>query len=240
MSTEPPTPGPSEKIALGGSKLISETEDMRRMEIVPVSQSEFAQFDHLHNHGPLDDKISRSMLTGSRVTVMGWDTPCIGLNLNGNLISINVTNIHKRRKNAWGRYINVYLAYTLPDYRYKGYASRLITHLEETAIAGGCNRLKSLAGSWAGVRLHMHFGHTFWGIAKTGEIVVDSPLAPGMKFPDGIPEDVRNRTVEPAHILTQSELYKILLTSERFKDSVEKEEKDLVEILDGYFERMRR
>lgn len=226
MSHEPSTPDPEKKIALGGSKLL-----------VSVTPEEFTAFDKEHNSALLDDKMSRSMLSGSRTAVMAWGTPCIGLMIDNELQSINVTSIHKKAKNAWGRYINVYLAYTVPVYRYKGYASILIRHLEEQALAEGCKRMKSLAGSWAGVRLHMHFGHHFYGVAKQGEIVVDTPLAPGLEFPEGIPVDVRNRAENP-HILTRAELRQILTTSERFKDAVA-QEKDFEVILDGYFWRRR-
>lgn len=167
-------------------------------EIVSVTPNEFAIFDQRHNHAPLDDKISRSMLSGSRVTVMSWGVPCLGLLLNGELVSVNVTNFSKRaRKNAWGRYLNFYLAYTVPEHRLKGYASRLVEHVEKTAIEGGWNRMKSLAGSYGGMRLHMHFGHQFWGIAKKGEFIVDTPLRGGDEWPDGVPIEARNAGVVP-------------------------------------------
>jgi GNAT superfamily N-acetyltransferase len=166
--------------------------------IVGVTPSEFAEFDRLHNHAPLDDRISRQMLSGSRVAVMSWGVPCIGLKVDDVLISVNVTNFSKsKRKNAWGRYLNFYLAYTVPEYRHQGYASRLVEHVERTAIEQGYNRMKSLAGSYAGVRLHMRFGHTFWGIAKKGEFIVDTPLKSGDEWPEGIPIEARNAGPNP-------------------------------------------
>jgi GNAT superfamily N-acetyltransferase len=227
-SDEPPTPDPFEKIALGGSKLI-----------IPITPSEFERFDKEHNSALLDDKMSRSMLSGSRTAVMAWGTPCIGLMVDYELLSVNVTSIHKKPKNAWGRYINVYLAYTVPAHRYKGYASTLVEHLEKEALAEGCTRMKSLAGSWAGVRLHMHFGHHFYGVAKNGELVVDTPLISGLTFPDGIPVDVRNRTVGEARLQTRDDLIEILTTSERFKDSMAGRPA-AERAVDRYFERMRR
>jgi len=129
---------------------------------------------------------------------MQWGVPCLGLLVCGELLSVNVTNFSKsKRKNAWGRYLNFYLAYTVPEHRYKGYASRLVEHVERTALEQGYNRMKSLAGSYAGVRLHMRFGHQFWGIAKRGEFMVDTPLRSGDEWPEGIPIEARNGSLEP-------------------------------------------
>jgi GNAT superfamily N-acetyltransferase len=190
MSEPTQSTGPENKIVLGRSSSL--------FEVVPVSPSEFALFDQLHNHAPLDDKVSRSMLSGSRVAVMSWDVPCIGLLVDNELVSVNVTNFSKsKRKNAWGRYLNFYLAYTVPEHRYKGYASLLVEEIEQRAIAGGWNRMKSLAGSYAGVRLHMHFGHHFYGIAKKGELIVDTPLRSGDEWPEGIPIEARNAGEAP-------------------------------------------
>ena len=206
-SDEPQGTGPSEKIALGGSKLT----------IVPVTQGDFARFDELHNYAPLDDKISRSMLSGSRVAVMSWNVPCIGLMVDGELVSVNVTNFSKsKRKNAWGRYLNFYLAYTVPEHRHKGYASLLVEEIERRAIEGGWNRMKSLAGSYAGVRLHMHFGHQFWGIGKkNGELVVDTPLRSGDEWPEGVPIEARNATDNPTR-MTAIQIFEALQTGKRF------------------------
>jgi len=164
------------------------------IEIVPVTPSEFAIFDQHYNYAPLDDKVSRSMLSGSRVAVMSWGVPCLGLKVNDELVSLNVTNFSKRpRKNAWGRYLNCYLAYTRPEDRRKGYATKLMEHIEEQAIVQGYSRMKSLAGSYLGVRLHMRMGHQFWGVArfKKGELIVDTPLKAGDPFPEGIPIEAR-------------------------------------------------
>lgn len=168
------------------------------IEIHPIDSTTFADFDKLHNRADLDDKTSRKMLTESRSVVMHWGVPVHGLFLDGELISVNVTNFSKRpRKNAWGRYLNFYLAYTAPAHRLKGYATMLASHLEAKALELGYSRMKSLAGSYAGVRLHMRMGHQFWGIGKKGELVVDTPLAPGMAFPEGIPIEARNASLEP-------------------------------------------
>lgn len=180
------TPGPDEKMPLGGSKLI-----------VDVSPAEFKVFSKLNNTD-LDDKISRLMLVESGITVGLYGAPVIGLMVDNELVSVNVTAFGKgKRKNAWGRYLNCYLAYTAPQHRYKGYASILLAELECRGIEGGWNRIRSLAGSYAGVRLHLRFGHQFWGIAKKGELIVDSPLRSGDKWPDGIPERARTAGPEP-------------------------------------------
>lgn len=102
-------------------------------------------------------------------TVVLWegDTP----------ISINSTKIGKRKKNIWEPYANWYAAYTLPDWRHRGYATRLFREVEDRAQTAGCRRVKSLAASRAGLGLHHHLGHTAWGLTDKREVIVDAPLA---------------------------------------------------------------
>lgn len=209
MTQPDPPPDPEKKIVLGDSKLI-----------ISVTPTKFEIFDRAHNSASLDDKTSRSMLSGSRVAVMSWDVPCIGLMVDNELVSVNVTNFSKsKRKNAWGRYLNFYLAYTIPEHRYKGYASLLVAEIEKRAIEGGWNRMKSLAGSYAGVRLHMHFGHQFWGIAKKGELIVDTPLQAGDEWPEGVPIEARNAGAEPKRM--DAEAIRQALLQPRFGVSIE-------------------
>jgi hypothetical protein len=89
--------------------------------------------------------------------------------------------------------LNFYLAYTLPEYRHQGFASQIVAHLEKKALDGGWNRMKSLAGSYGGVRLHMHMGHTFWGVHKSGALIVDTPLNDLDEFPEGTPIEARSK-----------------------------------------------
>jgi len=161
-----------------------------------VTPDDFKIFDATWNHPDSDDKTSRRMLSESRSVVVHWGTPCRGLWVDGDLITVNVTSFSKRpRKNAWGRYLNFYLAYTRPLDRYKGYATHLAQTIEKMAVGQGYSRLKSLAGSYAGVRLHMAMGHHFWGIGKGGALIVDTPIS-DEKFPEGVPIEARNATAK--------------------------------------------
>ena len=190
---------------------------MHLTEIVSVSPEEFKEFCR-DAALRVDDKTSRNMLNESKITVALYGAPCIGLLVDGNLLSINVTAFQKSaRKNAWGRYINFYLAYTMPEYRYKGFASMLVEHIEQKALELGYNRMRSLAGSYAGVRLHMHFGHQFWGIAKKGELIVDTPLRNGDEWPDGVPERARTAG-ENVHRMRLDEIALELKLSKRFSN----------------------
>jgi GNAT superfamily N-acetyltransferase len=91
-------------------------------------------------------------------------------------VSVNMTKIGKRKKNVWEPYANWYGAYTLPDCRRAGLATELYRATEELALAAGCRRIKSLAGSSAGLALHHSLGHQCWGKTENDEVWVDSPL----------------------------------------------------------------
>lgn len=92
------------------------------------------------------------------------------------VISIHQSKIGKRKKNKWEPYMNWYGAFTVPDERRKGHATALYRQLEAFAVDAGCRRVKSLAGSRAGLALHRSLKHQCWGWTKNDEIFVDSPL----------------------------------------------------------------
>ena len=169
------------------------------IEIVAMTPEEFTVFDNKWNNVREEtDKIARRTLGEGRPIIIRWGYPCLGLKVDGEILSINVTSFSKRpRKNAWGRYLNFYIAYTVPAHRHKGYATQLATHIEQIGIDGGWDRIKSLAGSYGGVRLHMGMGHHFYGIGKGGALVMDSPLKSGEVWPDTLPIEARNAC--PAH-----------------------------------------
>lgn len=91
-------------------------------------------------------------------------------------IALIQMKLGKRRKNVWEPYANWYGAYTREAYRRQGHATRLYRVLEQLAVDAGCRRVKSLAGSSAGLGLHASLGHQCWGLTLTGEVFVDSPL----------------------------------------------------------------
>jgi GNAT superfamily N-acetyltransferase len=94
-------------------------------------------------------------------------------------VSLHCSKVGKRRKNIWEPVLNWYSAYTLPTERRKGYASLLYAEVESHAVQAGCRRIKSLAGSSAGLALHRHFGHQCWGLTESREVWVNSVL-PGV------------------------------------------------------------
>jgi hypothetical protein len=173
------------------------------IEVVSVSTEEFILFDREHNAAVCDGRLERRALSESRSVAVHWGVPCLGLRVDGRLVSINVTNFSKRpRKNAWGKYINWYLSYTIPSERFKGHATSLALHVEQLAVEHGYSRLKSLAGYYPGVRLHMRMGHHFWGIGKGGALIVDTPIS-AETFPDGIPIEARNaldKAIKVGHV----------------------------------------
>ena len=91
-------------------------------------------------------------------------------------VSVHCTKLGKRKKNAWEPYANWYGAYTLPSERRKGHATALYRIMEAMAIQAGCRRVKSLAGSGAGLALHRSLGHACWGLTPANEVWVDSAL----------------------------------------------------------------
>lgn len=91
-------------------------------------------------------------------------------------VSLCVGKLGKRKKNIWEPYLNWYTAYTLPTYRRRGFATELYWAMEQEALKAGCRRVKSLAGSSAGLALHLSLGHQCWGKTDKDEVYVDSPL----------------------------------------------------------------
>jgi hypothetical protein len=101
------------------------------------------------------------------------------------------------RRNAWGRYVNHYLAYTAPGCRRRGYATAAETQARQLWAGYGYDRVKTLCQSWLGFCYHEHLRDRIWGVkAGTGELAIDSPLHGG-PFPDGIPVKARQAALHP-------------------------------------------
>lgn len=123
------------------------------------------------------------------------------------LVSFAAVRFNKRPSGAWGRYINSYLVYTIPEFRKRGFAGALHRELEKMS---GCDRTKSLIKTYVGFRFHLSLGHTFWGRNVRGEVRCDSPLKIG-KQPRGVPPGALD-VMDPKdpHPLTQKELSCVL------------------------------
>lgn len=91
-------------------------------------------------------------------------------------VSVHCTKLGKRKKNLWEPVANWYTAYTLTQWRRTGLATSLYTTMECAALEAGCRRVKSLAGSAAGLALHMSLKHACWGLTENNEVWVDAPL----------------------------------------------------------------
>jgi hypothetical protein len=126
-----------------------------------------------------------------------------------NLLSINVSQFGKKKINIWQPYVNWYTAYTPVALRRNRYATTLYRHVEALAIAAGCRRLKSLAGTQLGLLHHNGLGHYFWGISlnldKEGvsrglSVCVDYPLVNLPEYENRVPASVQRtlRGSEPA------------------------------------------
>lgn len=157
-----------------------------------------------------------------------WGAKVWVLEVDGKAVSINATRFSKGRSHdAWGKYSSFYLAYTLPSHRYRGYATRLQRAVEEQS---GMDRLRSLAGSWGGFRLHYRMGHEFWGIAERGEVLIDTPIS-SAPFPTGVPKRARKFNTTGTR-LSREALIEVL-TGERFGRTVPEVEEYLSDYGDG-------
>lgn len=124
-------------------------------------------------------------------------------------ISLHVLKLNSSpRKNAWGRYVNHYLAFTRPRWRGLGYATAAEIDLQAMAAAEGYDRLKTLCQSWLGVLYHERLRDQVWGVNEKGELVIDSPLHPG-PWPAGVPIKARKFNTTGRE-LTRMELAAIL------------------------------
>lgn len=95
------------------------------------------------------------------------------------IVHIHASKFGKRKKNKWEPYWNWYIAYTRPDLRRQGYAKKVSERIHAMAVEAGCVRMKSLAGTLGGLRLHMSRGDELWDLRPSGEVVVDTPLIEG-------------------------------------------------------------
>ncbi len=117
----------------------------------------------------------------------------------GGLVSLNISHPGKSRRCGWGKYVNLYYAYTRHDLRKQGHATALQRFLEPLWLGDGQNRLKSLVGSYGGFRFHRRMGHSFWGTNEKNELVVDAPLmnwdpTKAQVWPDSVPRHARGVT----------------------------------------------
>jgi GNAT superfamily N-acetyltransferase len=136
-------------------------------------------------------RIDRHFLMGAISTFRVFDhagepAEHIVIGYGNRVLSLVTFHVRRRKRGIWGRYLNVYYAYTIPGYRRLGLASNLMRSAEDIARSKEAHRIKSIAGSIRGFYLHRHLGHCMWGFTKEGSIVVDHYLVPEYDLP-GVP-----------------------------------------------------
>lgn len=152
------------------------------------------------------------VLTELRRDVFRGGTLWVSYDIESEPASLNCTKIGKRKKNAWEPYANWYSAYTMPEQRRLGYASELYRVAEHAALAAGCRRLKSLAGSSAGLGLHAYLKHACWGLTLNGEVFVDTPL-PGF---EAFYQDLGAPAQAPGELMRNSDIRKLIKQGLRY------------------------
>lgn len=135
---------------------------------------------------PLTTRSDKSILGDSEMLLWRGVRVLVGF-VNEKPVTINITHFGKRRargsRGVWEPRANFYTAWTKHSERRKGYARKMITHIEREAVEAGCVRLKSLAGTTLGVRFHEGLGHDMWGFNDSKEILVNTPLVSRDRFP---------------------------------------------------------
>lgn len=121
------------------------------------------------------------------------------------VLSLVTFHVRRRKRGVWGRYLNVYYAYTIPEYRRLGLASFLMRSAEEIALVREAHRIKSLAGSLRGFYLHKSLGHNMWGFTKDGSVVVDHFIDPDYNLP-GVPPNAKGYAPDATEPLSYAEV----------------------------------
>lgn len=135
---------------------------------VPVAQAMVNRMIDLgaDKHPVLVD-LRRDVFRGGRVWVAYRDEVPVAL---------NCSRIGKRNSNIWEPYVAWWGNYTMPNERNKGHSTALWKRVEKVALAAGCKRVNSLAGSAAAVGLYNKLMFHLWGKTENGEVYMDSPL----------------------------------------------------------------
>lgn len=130
----------------------------------------------------------------------------------GTMVGIHIARpATGKRKNAWGLYINHYLAFVRPECRQAGFGSGAEAELQRRWAEGGHDRLKTLCQSRLGVYYHEALADQVWGTNAKGELVIDSPLDPDKEFPPGVPMKARKEAdIDRAAPLSADELLPIV------------------------------
>jgi hypothetical protein len=156
-------------------------------------------------------RFERSYLANLRLYQFYGASFWLAANPAGDPVTLHVAKPGRSpRRNAWGRYVNHYLAFTHPARRRQGYATAAELELQAGWHAQGYDRLKTLCQSWLGFCYHEHLRDRMWGVNQNGELIIDSPLDPAAPFPPGVPIKARNGAWNLATELLDEDIMAIL------------------------------
>lgn len=152
-----------------------------------------------------------------------WGAVTDGAFVDGELVGVNVYWIQKREWPVWGRYVKHYVVYVAPENRRAGIAEAMVRHGTERAYEVGCVRFTTRTQSYYGTVFFHAMGHQFWGRAKNGELIVDTPLDDRL-YPDVVPEPLYKNKGAVLYRMTRLDIAGALLTPP-FRASKERVEK---------------
>lgn len=153
----------------------------------------------MKEHGAED----HPLLNELRMYAFWSATTWVLYNARGVPLSLNSTKIGKRANGKFEPCANWYGAYTLPEHRRKGYATRLYEATLKPMKEAGNVCTKSLCSSSGGLGLDVSLGHLCWGRVPTGEVFAHTPLPwaahefTELDVPPGAPRN---------YVMTQSEI----------------------------------
>lgn len=134
------------------------------------------------------DKASAELLGQVRMHVFRGAEALLMFDSDNTPIHVHVGAMAKRARGAWGMYYTMHVTYTPPDYRGHGVAGFA---LEWQFSRHKPDRYRSLAGTAEGILFQVGMGVELWGATEKGELLVDSPVGDGSRFPKAVPYHAR-------------------------------------------------
>lgn len=119
--------------------------------------------------------------------------------------------VTKRSVGKWGVYFRLDYVHVQPARRGAGLGKALVVAAKAQAAQRGAGRIRVLVGSRSGFELQRALGHTFWGLDKKGQLIVDHPLALEHAI-DGTPPTVLAKCPSAHHPLPPEEALELFRT----------------------------
>lgn len=127
-------------------------------------------------------------------------------------VSYTVWYFGKKKSTVWRPYANFYTVYTVTSRRREGLATFLVNHVRVKAIESGCRRMKSLAGTMAGLMFHASFKDTLWGLRNDKldqrEVVIDTALVSVPAYFNSVPPSVLFQRIDAVKPISIDEVLK--------------------------------